>query len=167
MNSQALGNQFTPLLKYVLHNLLHLTLKTKHKSKCSYTQLCIQQITNEDLLSITGNSTQCSGVTKVKVKGAQSCPTLCDPMGYTLHGILQARILECIAFHFSRGSSQPGFGSVPTQGLNPGLPHCRQILYLLSHREAQGYQSGQPLPSPADLPNPRIEPGSPALQVDS
>ena len=30
----------------------------------------------------------------VKVKVSQSCPTLCDPMSYTVHGILQARILE-------------------------------------------------------------------------
>ena len=43
----------------------------------------------------------------VKVKVAQSCPTLCDPMDYTVHGILQARIQECVAFPFSRGSSQP------------------------------------------------------------
>ena len=34
---------------------------------------------------------------RVKVKVAQSCPTLCDPMVYTVHGILQAKILECIA----------------------------------------------------------------------
>ena len=34
-------------------------------------------------------------------------------------------------------------------------------------REAQGYWSRQPIPSPADLPNPGIEPGSPALQADS
>ena len=32
---------------------------------------------------------------------------LCDPMGYAVHGILQARILEWVAFPFSRGSSQP------------------------------------------------------------
>ena len=37
---------------------------------------------------------------------AQWCPTLCDPMDHTVHGILQARILEWVAFHFSRGSSQ-------------------------------------------------------------
>ena len=43
----------------------------------------------------------------MKVKVAQSCPDLCDPMGYTVHGILQARILEWVAFPFSRGSSQP------------------------------------------------------------
>ena len=40
------------------------------------------------------------------------CPTLCDPMdgsqpGSSVHGILQARILECVTFPFSRGSSQP------------------------------------------------------------
>ena len=99
---------------------------------------------------------------KVKVKVAQSCPTLCNPMGYTVHGILQARILEWVAFPFSRGSSQsmdrtqvsplqadslpaepqggwPGVGSLsflqwifPTQESNRDLLHCRQILYQVS-----------------------------------
>ena len=41
-----------------------------------------------------------------KVKVTQSCLTLCDPMDYTVHGTLQARILEWVAFRFSRGSSQ-------------------------------------------------------------
>ena len=41
------------------------------------------------------------------VKVTQSCPTLCDPTDYTVHGILQARILEWVAFPFSRVSSQP------------------------------------------------------------
>ena len=44
---------------------------------------------------------------KVKVKVAQSCLTLCDPMVYTVHGILHARILEWVAFPFSRASSWP------------------------------------------------------------
>ena len=43
----------------------------------------------------------------VKMKVAQSCPTLWDPMDCTVHGILQARILERVDFSFSRGSSQP------------------------------------------------------------
>ena len=43
---------------------------------------------------------------KVKVKVAQSCLTLCNPMDCTVHGILQARILQWVAFPFSRGSSQ-------------------------------------------------------------
>ena len=138
---------------------------------------------------------------KVKVKVVQSCPTLCNPVdctvsGASVHGILQARILEWVAVPFSRGSSQPRDGtqvsciaggfftlwttkkkesevaqscltlcdpmdcsppgsfihgilqarilewvaiSLPqeiflTQGLNPGLPHCRQTLYHLSHQ---------------------------------
>ena len=46
------------------------------------------------------------------VKVTHSCPTLCDPMDYSLrgspvHGILQARILKWVAILFSRGSSQP------------------------------------------------------------
>ena len=36
------------------------------------------------------------------VKVTQSRPTLCDPVDYTVHGILQARILEWVAFPFSR-----------------------------------------------------------------
>jgi len=46
-----------------------------------------------------------------KVKVAQLCLTLCYPMDYTVHGILQARILEWVAFPFSRGSSQPKDGT--------------------------------------------------------
>ena len=42
-----------------------------------------------------------------KVKVAQLCLTLCDPMDYTVHGILQVRVLEWVAFPFSRESSQP------------------------------------------------------------
>ena len=57
---------------------------------------------------------------RFEVKFAQLCPTLCDPMNYTVHGILQARILKWVAFAF-----------------------------------------------PGDLPNPGIEPRSPALQVGS
>ena len=41
------------------------------------------------------------------VKVTQLCLTLCDPVDYTVHWILQARILEWISFPFSRASSQP------------------------------------------------------------
>ena len=71
----------------------------------------------------------CVKENKVKVKVAQSCLTLCDPMDCIVHGILQARILEWVAF--SRGSSQPRDW---TQVSNPGLMHCRWILYQLSHK---------------------------------
>ena len=65
---------------------------------------------------------------EVWVKVTQLCPTLCNPMDYTAHGILQARLLEWVAsFSFLQGI-------FPTQGSNPGLPHCRQILYQLSNK---------------------------------
>ena len=43
----------------------------------------------------------------VKVKVVQSCPTLCDPMVYTVHGILQSRILEWVAYPFPSRSFWP------------------------------------------------------------
>ena len=51
-----------------------------------------------------------------KVSVAQLCPTLCNPMdcsppGSSVHGILQARILEWVAMPSSRGSSQPRDGT--------------------------------------------------------
>ena len=42
------------------------------------------------------------------MKVTQSCPTLCDPMDYIVHGILQAIILECVAIPFSRDVPDPG-----------------------------------------------------------
>ena len=51
---------------------------------------------------------------KVKVKVVQSCPTLCDPMDYTVHGTLQARILEWVAF--------PSPGDLPNPGIEPRAP---------------------------------------------
>ena len=67
---------------------------------------------------------------KVKVSVVQLCLTLGKPVdcslpGSSVHGILQARILERAAVPFSRGSSQPEI---------PGLLHCRWILYSLSHQ---------------------------------
>ena len=61
----------------------------------------------------------------------------CSPPGSSVHGISQARILEWAAISFSRGSSRP-------RESNPGLLHCRWILYHLSHQ-------GSPVPLKAAL----------------
>ena len=81
-----------------------------------------------------------------KVKVAQSCPTLCDPM-------------ESLEF------SRPEYwsGSV---SLSRGSSQPRDRTQV-SHREAQEYWRGEPIPSPADLPDPGIKQGSPASQADS
>ena len=72
---------------------------------------------------------------KVKVLAAQSCLTLCDsmdcsPPGSSVHGIVQARILEWVAMFPSRGSSQP------RDQTQISCTAERQILYPSSTREA-------------------------------
>ena len=71
---------------------------------------------------------------KVKLKVTQSCPIPCDPVEYTARGILQARILECVAFPFSRGSSQ-------TKDQRPMSP-ALQADSSPATRETQEYWSG-------------------------
>ena len=58
-------------------------------------------------------------------------------------------------------------GIFSTQELNPGLPHSRWILYQLSHKGSPKILEWVAYPFSRDLPNPGIETGSPALQVDS
>ena len=67
-------------------------------------------------------------------KLVQSSLTLCNPMDYTVHGILQARILEWGAFPFSRGSSQPRDQTQVSHIAGGFFLHCMQILYQLSHK---------------------------------
>ena len=81
------------------------------------------------------------------VKVAQLCPTLCDPMDCAVPGILQARILEWVAFPFSRGSSQPR-DRIQVSRM------AGRFFTSWATREAQEYWSGWPIPSPGDLPYP-------------
>ena len=62
----------------------------------------------------------------VKAKVAQLCPTLCNPMDYT--------VWNSPAQHVGAGSLSLLQGIFSTQELNQGLPPCRQILYQLSHK---------------------------------
>ena len=71
----------------------------------------------------------------VKVKVTQSCPTFCDPVDYTVHGILQARILERVAFPFSRASSQPRDRAQVSHTAG-------SVFASWANREAQEYWSG-------------------------
>ena len=59
-------------------------------------------------------------------------PHDCGLPGSSVHGILQAIILEWVAISSSRGIFL-------TQGSNPGLPHCRQILYYVSHHASPSH----------------------------
>ena len=134
---------------------------------------------------------------KVKVKVSQLCPTLCDPMNYPWNSLGQ---------NTGVGSLSLLQGIFPTQGLNPGLSHCRGILYELGHKgsprilewvakiwahsrswwwDREAWHAAvhrvkkvrhywatelnwpEPIPSHVDLPDPGIEPGSPALKAES
>ena len=103
---------------------------------------------------------------KVNVKIAQLCLTLWNPMdcslpGSSVHGILQARILEWVAFPFSRGSSQP-------KDRTQVSCIAGRFLTVWATREAQEYWGRiEAIPSLTDLPDLGIEPGSAALQADS
>ena len=94
----------------------------------------------------------------VKVKAAQLCPTLCNPMDYTVYRILQVRILECVAFPFSRGSSQPRY-----QTEFPAL----QVDSLPAEPQWKPKNTGVSSLSLLQGIFPTQEPGPPALQVDS
>ena len=92
-------------------------------AKCAYSKYWrkfIQEMISEDW-----------GHVCVCVKVAQSCPTVW-PHGYTVHGILQARIQEWVAVSFSRGSSQPrDWTQVPCI--------AGEFLTSWATREAQGH----------------------------
>ena len=70
-------------------------------SRCTGISSCDTQSLE---LRLSSYSTWLSSPTAegIKVKIAQSCLTLCDPMDYTVHGILQARILEWVAFPWEK-----------------------------------------------------------------
>ena len=74
----------------------------------------------------------CAGTDRLKVKVAQSCPTLCHPMYATPYSPWNSP-----GQNTGVGSLSLLQGIFPTQGSNPGLLHCWQILYQLSHRSDQ------------------------------
>ena len=83
-------------------------------------------------------------VTNLKSEVAQLCPTLCDPMDCSLPGSEE----PLSPWNFPGKSTGVGChfllqGIFPTQGSNWGLPHCRQMLYHLSHQGSLGDQPWQ------------------------
>ena len=96
---------------------------------------------------------------------AQSCLTVCDPMdcsppGSSVKGILQARILEWVAMPSSRRSPQLRYRTE--------VSHITAWFFIVwATREAQEYWIGYTVPSVVELPDPGIQPESPALQMDS
>ena len=78
---------------------------------------------------------QAAGRLTVRVKVAQSCPTLCHAMDYTVHE-------DSLGQNTGVGSLSLLQAIFPTQGSSPGLPHCRWILHQLSHQGSPGGRLG-------------------------
>ena len=101
---------------------------------------------------------------KVVLCGAVlSCSAVSDPL--RPHGLYSS---------WNSPGQNTGVGSLsllqgifPTQGSNPGLPHCRQILYQLNHKGSPRILEWVAYPFSRGSSDPGIEPGSPTLHVDS
>ena len=113
--------------------------------------------------------------------------------GSSVHGVLKARIPESVAIPFSWGSSWPrdwlNLSLLHSRQILYHMSHQRQLVYIymlltcvwlfvtpwtVAHQAPQSlgfsrqeYWSGLPFPSPGELPDPGIEPRSPALRADA
>ena len=95
-----------------------------------------------------------------RVKVTQSCLTLCNPMDYTVHRSLNARIMDWVTF--------PSPGVLPNPGIEPRSPSLQaDSLPAEPQGKPKNIRVGSLSPTPVNLPNSGIELGSPALQVDS
>ena len=87
-------------------------------------------------------------------------PTDCSPPGSSVYGDSPGKNTEV-------GCHALLQGIIPIQGSNPGLLHCRQILNQMSHQRSPRILEWVAYPFSRVSSNPGIEPGSPALKVDS
>ena len=93
---------------------------------------------------------------------AQSCPILCDPVDCSPPGS---------SVHGDSSGKNAGVGGLallpgifPTQGWNPGLPHCRQILYQLTHKGRKSLKSKWNISKTLGMWPPPSDPGLVAIK---
>ena len=112
-------------------------------------KLQMRKTRSRDAKNLIPAHTVCEQQSQACLFVAQSCSTLCNPIdggppGSSVHGVSQARILECSAISFSRGSSQArGWTWVSCIG--------RQILYHLSHSRANTRSSLSACPVTSEI----------------
>ena len=83
----------------------------------------------------------------MKVKVTQSCPALCDPVDYTVHGILQARISTWAQYKHKEGQDQGGDVTMDAE-VRVTQPHANKCRGLLKAGESK--ERGPPLEIPED-----------------
>ena len=106
------------------------TARERKQTQKQPSSLFLTSFLDQNLAQSEGRS-GLRNLTMLKWLVAQSCPALCDPIDHSPQatlskGILQARITGV-------GCQALLQGLFPAQGSNPGLQHCRWILYHLSH----------------------------------
>ena len=125
---------YSSLMNVILHPY-NLVFETDSKGDSMlnfiYYVILLQSIISLEILKYTNFAI----FKRMKVKVAQSCPTLCEPIDYTVHEILQARILEWVAFPFSRRSSHPRDGTQVSHTAG-------RFFTSWATREAQEYWNG-------------------------
>ena len=98
--------------------------------RCGREALCLGAIVGHQYITTTGSNLMFFHKSD-KVLVTLLCPTLCNPMGYSPPG---SSVCGAFQQEYWRGCPSLPQGIFLTQVLNPGLLHCRQILYCLSQQ---------------------------------
>ena len=148
-----------------VHGVTKSQIRLSDFTQDSVSHSLMPTLCNYSLLSSSVNGIlQARILAAAAAKSLQSCPTLCDPIdgsppGSAIPGILQSEshsvMSDSLGTHglyssWNSPGQNTGVGSLsllqhifPTQGSNPGLPYCKQILYQLSHKGSLRLRLGE------------------------
>ena len=160
--SQALASADTedPLRTAIIPWGVHSHYRILQKKEGQDAALCLEEVCETDWIQL-----KVSNPSGVLCLVTQLCLTLydstnCSPPGSSVHGSSLGKNTGVACHALLQGI-------FPTQGLNPGLPNCRQILYHLSHQGSPRILEWVAYTFSRGISQPRNQPGSPALQADS
>ena len=160
--SQALASADTedPLRTAIIPWGVHSHYRILQKKEGQDAALCLEEVCETDWIQL-----KVSNPSGVLCLVTQLCLTLydstnCSPPGSSVHGSSLGKNTGVACHALLQGI-------FPTQGFNPGLPNCRQILYHLSHQGSPRILEWVAYTFSRGISQPRNQPGSPALQADS
>ena len=160
--SQALASADTedPLRTAIIPWGVHSHYRILQKKEGQDAALCLEEVCETDWIQL--NVSNPSGVLCLVTQLCLTLydPTNCSPPGSSVHGSSLGKNTGVACHALLQGI-------FPTQGLNPGLPNCRQILYHLSHQGSPRILEWVAYTFSRGISQPRNQPGSPALQADS
>ena len=121
-------------------------LTAKHQGRMGVAEMGERRVWGKEALPECQGEASGSGPLRLMEKRkkesevTQLCPTLCNPMDFSLpgssvHGIFQAKILGGLPF--------PSPGDLPNPGIEPGSPSLQAMLYRLSHQGSPNEANGE------------------------